>query len=40
MAAYWEIAANSAYDMFSMYKPYLIANSIFLTSIFTMGFSF
>ena len=28
MAAYWEIAAHSAYDMFSKYK-YLIANLVF-----------
>ena len=28
MAAYWEIAAHSAYDMFSKYK-YLTINSVF-----------
>ena len=28
MAAYWEIAAHSAYDMFSMYK-YLVVNLAF-----------
>ena len=28
MAAYWEIAAHSAYDMFSKYK-YLIVNLVF-----------
>ena len=28
MAAYWEIAAHSAYDMFSKYK-YLIVNLFF-----------
>ena len=28
MAAYWEIAAHSAYDMFSKYK-YLIIDLIF-----------
>ena len=33
MATYWEIAAHSAYDMFSLYK-YLIVNSGFPTSVF------
>ena len=28
MATYWEIAAHSAYDMFSWYK-YLIVNLVF-----------
>ena len=28
MAAYWKIAAHSAYDMFSTYK-YLLVNSVF-----------
>ena len=28
MATYWEIAAHSAYDMFSRYK-YLIVNLVF-----------
>ena len=28
MAAYWEVAAHSAYDMFSEYK-YLIVNLVF-----------
>ena len=29
MATYWDIAAHSAYDMFSLYK-YLIVNLFFL----------
>ena len=29
MAAYWEIAGHTAYDMFSIYK-YLIGNYVFL----------
>ena len=33
MAAYWETAAHSAYDMFSLNK-YLIVNLVFLTSVF------
>ena len=33
MAAYWETAAHSAYDIVSMYK-YLIVNLVFLTSVF------
>ena len=36
MAAYWKIAAHSAYDMFSMYK-YLIVNLVFPTSVFWSG---
>ena len=32
MAAYWEIAAHSAYDVFDKYK-YLIVNLIFPTSV-------
>ena len=39
MPTYWEIAANSAYDMFSQYM-YLIVNSVFLTSVFGVGISF
>ena len=39
MAAYWEIAAHSAYDMFSGYK-YLIVNLVFPTSVFGVGISF
>ena len=34
MAAYWEIAAHSAFDVFSKYK-YLIANLVFPTSDFS-----
>ena len=37
MAAYWEIVAHSAYDMFSKYK-YLIVNIVFPTSVFRVGF--
>ena len=36
MAAYWEIAAHSAYDMFSQYK-YLIVNLVFPSSVFWSG---
>ena len=32
MAAYWDIAAHSAYDMFFKYK-YLIFNLVFPTSV-------
>ena len=39
MAAYWEIAAYSTYDMFSKYK-YLIVNLFFPTSVFVVGISF
>ena len=39
MVACWEIAAHSAYDMFSEYK-YLIDNLVFLTSVFGVGISF
>ena len=39
MAAYREIAAYSAYDMFSKYK-YLIVNLVFPTSVFGVGISF
>ena len=39
MAAYWEIATHSAYDMFSKYK-YLIRNLFFPTSVFGVGISF
>ena len=39
MAAYWEIAAHSAYDMFYMYKS-LIVNLVFPTSVFGEGISF
>ena len=39
MAAYWEIAAHSAYDMFSTYK-YIIVNLVFPTSVFGVGISF
>ena len=31
MAAYWEVTAHSAYDMFSKYK-YLIVSLVFPTS--------
>ena len=37
MAAYLEIAAHSAYDMFSKYK-YLIVNLVFPTSVFGGNF--
>ena len=37
MAAYWEIAAHSAYDMFS---KYLIVNLVFPDSVFEVGISF
>ena len=39
MAAYWEIATQSAYDMFSKFK-YLIVNLDFPTSVFGVGISF
>ena len=39
MAAYLEIAAYSAYDMFSKYK-YLIVNLVFPTSVFGVGIFF
>ena len=39
MAAYWEIAAHWAYDMFSKYK-YLIVNLVFPTSAFGVRISF
>ena len=39
MAAYWEIAAYSTYDMFSKYK-YLIVNLVFPGSVFGVGISF
>ena len=39
MVAYWEIAAHSAYNMFSVYK-YLIVNLDFPTSVFGVGISF
>ena len=41
MAAYWEIAAHSAYayDMFSKYK-YLIVNLVFTNSVFGVGILF
>ena len=38
MATYWEIAAHSAYDMFSKHK-YLIVNLVFLTLVFGVGIS-
>ena len=39
MAAYWEIAAHSAYDMFSEYK-YLIVSLVSPTSVFGVRMSF
>ena len=36
MAAYWEIVAQLAYNMFSKYK-YLIVNLVFPTSVFGVG---
>ena len=36
MAAYWQIAAHSAYDMFSKYK-YLIVNFVFSHLGFVVG---
>ena len=36
MAAYWKIAAHSAYDIFSKYK-YLIVNLVFPASVFRSG---
>ena len=38
MAAYWDIAAHSAYDMFFQYK-YLLVNLVFHTSVFGVGIS-
>ena len=38
VAAYWEKAANSAYDMFSKYK-YLIVNGAFSSSLSSCTFS-
>ena len=41
VAAYWEIAAKSAYDTFSKYKyMYLVVNLVFPTSVFGVGISF
>ena len=39
VAAYWEIAAHSAYDMFSQYK-YLIVNLVFVPPRFRWGRNF
>ena len=39
MGACWEMAALSAYDMFSKYK-YLIVNLVFPASVFGVGISF
>ena len=39
MTAYWEIAAHSAYGMFSKYK-YLIVNLVFPSPVFGVGISF
>ena len=39
MAAYWEIAAHSAYDMFSKYE-YLVVTLVFPISVFGLGISF
>ena len=39
MTVYWEMAAHSAYDMFSEYK-YLIVNLVFPTLVFGVGISF
>ena len=39
VAAYWEIDAHSAYDMFSKHK-YPIANLVFPTSVFGVGIPF
>ena len=39
MAAYWAIAAHSAYDMFSQYK-YLIVNLVFFLPRFCWGRNF
>ena len=39
MAAYWEIAARSAYHMFSKYK-YLIIILVFPIAVFGVGISF
>ena len=39
VVAFWEIAAHSAYDMFSKYK-YLIVHLIFPTTVFGVGISF
>ena len=41
VAAYWEIAAHSAYDMFSEYKyMYLLVNQLFSTSVVGVDFFF
>ena len=44
MAAYWEVAAHWAYDVFSKYciilYKYLIVNLVFPTSVFGVGISF
>ena len=41
MVAYWEIAAHSAYGMFSKYKYLLVmVNLVFPTSAFVVGISF
>ena len=39
VAAHWEVAAHSAYDMFCKYK-YLIVNLVFPASVFEVGISF
>ena len=39
VAAYWEIAAHSAFDMFYKYK-YLIVNLFSPDSVFGVGISF
>ena len=39
MATYWEIAAHSAYEMFSWYK-YLIVSLLFPASVFGVGIFF
>ena len=39
MAAYWEIAAHTAYDLFSKYK-YLIVYFDFPTTVFGVGIFF
>ena len=39
VAAYWEKAAHSAFNMFSWYK-YLIVKLVFPTSVFWSGFFF
>ena len=41
MAAYWEIAAHWAYNMFSKYKYLIIiVNLVFPTLVFGVGISF